>query len=1270
MTNDDLISAPDLLRAPSEQVEPDPPSFYVPPSGNIFEPVSYVSEPTSIRQIGLPATPDEVYQSHLQQGEFSFSQQLESFNQLENTAESLYLKYKDAPIAANDQDIVALDNGWNALDAMKNKGITDTDLLFQFGDAEYPSELEWRLNNWKRETTNRYIVERMTIGESLGAGFITAARDPLSWAMAAIPFVKAGFVGRAAYGAGIGATEAAVAEVLLHSSQTERTLEESFLGIGATAIFGGILGPLAGKQAKDAGMERELERAYENLETDMTTGRGFTGDGPLSADKTYRYDPDVDLKFQNDIRDAVSAGKMTAEAGHKAIADEAARNSQVKFGAVMRPLRQISPLLYVSLSRSHVARSSLEMMTDSALIKNKHFQGIKSKTSMDTQIDTINSRMMVLNYNSIMDNYLEYLGVDPTVSTFRETRARWNSRGGKMSMEEFKKAVTDGYETDNFPNEFVKKAVEDREKIMGAYEKELVGTGVLRPDNHKEIKKWNEKYEAALKQSEEAVAELEVQAEIANKIKGNTQRLEEEMRWVNFELEKVRAKLHRSKSANMQKKHNARMDKLSERIVDINKRKELLNKQHKAMTPSQLGKLKARDTRARKILEELGEGPPEPSFKATLPFGAKRYLPRIFMAVNVSRYKPQFIEAVVKDWVDQAKLHLSEASGTADKVRLQARVDEMTSVEGQKILRDKASDIADNITRKAVPHLNIEFIGKTNVRKKHRNLRVRSEALRNISTPDGKTIDFIEKDIMAITRGHVTAMTPELVMKKNGFNMQDVVDGIYDDYAKILEELRAKHGKELEDGTVTLSKKGQREIRKVEREMNGVVDRMQALYQQLNNDYARPNNPTGAFNQLRLSVMQYNVMRMLGSMTISAVTDLGNFITHIGLGGMRGSFQALGNMWNKDNRQYARKMGLITETVLASRLNALTLSDEFGPNMSSATKKMHNWSKTFSNATGMNHWNAGLKEIALMAYQDELLGIGKQMAMAYSRVSKIDKNGKWLDADGNIIKKPVSDKRMAKFAVAGIDVNDFIAIGNKHIIDLENNRGNLNGLRVSDFDADHWTDEAGQNFLDVLKRQSDMAIVTPGAGDLPLWIRTPVGSMIGQFKSFSFTAINRIMLPNMQRIAMGDPSAVVGMTMQMGLAVAVYNAKMWGMDKEPDNSWQNLSGEMFRRSGYFGILADIDAISHKVSRGNVSINALVGGGDVSRYYSRSFSGDLVGPTFGTLEDAGRAFGTLFSEDFNKGDLSSLRRLIPYQNLYWIRRGLTEGEQMIAQNMGL
>jgi hypothetical protein len=285
--------------------------------------------------------------------------------------------------------------------------------------------------------------------------------------------------------------------------------------------------------------------------------------------------------------------------------------------------------------------------------------------------------------------------------------------------------------------------------------------------------------------------------------------------------------------------------------------------------------------------------------------------------------------------------------------------------------------------------------------------------------------------------------------------------------------------------------------------------------------------------------------------------------------------------------------------------------------------------------TGMNHWNAALKEATLLSFMDEILGVAG---------------------------KPMSAAKLRKFAQAGLDADDLRVIGELY---AKEGSPMVNGVRVTD--TRNWNHEVGRRLMAVLRHEVDTAIVTPGAGDLPLVMRTPMGQLIGQFKSFSFTAVQRILIPGVQRMATGDPTALIGFVSQVSLGAAAYGLKAYGYGGKPSTDPEHILREAIDRSGYFGVFTDINAIAEKLTNGTAGLSGLARamggqGAELSRYSGRSVVGDLIGPTFGTASDVIRATNAVFQDEILPGDIRALRRLVPYQNHYVLRFGLNEVQE--------
>jgi hypothetical protein len=91
--------------------------------------------------------------------------------------------------------------------------------------------------------------------------------------------------------------------------------------------------------------------------------------------------------------------------------------------------------------------------------------------------------------------------------------------------------------------------------------------------------------------------------------------------------------------------------------------------------------------------------------------------------------------------------------------------------------------------------------------------------------------------------------------------------------------------------------------------------------------------------------------------------------------------------------------------------------------------------------------------------------------------------------------------------------------------------------------------------------------------------------------------------------------------------------------------------------------------SEKLTRGKIGASYLTGE-QMSRYQSRGAFGSLFGPSFGLGEDAAAVIGSVSANEMTRADLAKLRRMIPYQNLFYLRHAFDAVESGVADSLGL
>jgi hypothetical protein len=73
---------------------------------------------------------------------------------------------------------------------------------------------------------------------------------------------------------------------------------------------------------------------------------------------------------------------------------------------------------------------------------------------------------------------------------------------------------------------------------------------------------------------------------------------------------------------------------------------------------------------------------------------------------------------------------------------------------------------------------------------------------------------------------------------------------------------------------------------------------------------------------------------------------------------------------------------------------------------------------------------------------------------------------------------------------------------------------------------------------------------------------------------------------------------------------------------------------------------------------------------ISRYTDRSWLETSAGPSLGTALDIGRTMQDLAKDGVSRRDIHKIRRLLPYQNLFYARRAINWLEDATADSLGV
>lgn len=572
--------------------------------------------------------------------------------------------------------------------------------------------------------------------------------------------------------------------------------------------------------------------------------------------------------------------------------------------------------------------------------------------------------------------------------------------------------------------------------------------------------------------------------------------------------------------------------------------------------------------------------------------------------------------------LDNPRKHRSELRKLQKKANSTTRLNasrERALKAMEPLSREEAEDAADEIVNKIIGApsglvpaqlLPEKIIGRAGFTKS-----------RSLLIPDERIEDFLESDINHVMESYLRQVGPEieLTAQFGSKDMGEQIRQVSEEYTKLIKD--AKTPKER----AKLEKQREADLRDIE-----------AMRDRLIGTYGAPKDPRSFFVRAGRVARNVNFLRLLGGMTISAATDLMRPVMQHSLSkSLRPMGAMLGNMAAvKVATKDLREMAVGLDYVLSTRTKAIAdLTDPYSRR--SAFERGLNWgTQKFGNWTLMNQWNSALKSWSGLIVQSRILDNAQLLAAG----------------------KEVPPKEIRKLAQIGIDQSMLRRIGEQFAKHGEDMDGLLTGH------SHLWDDRAVREaFQSAVLKDVDSTVVTPGVGDTPLMMSNEVGKMILQFKTFIFAQHNRVIASGIQQ---GDASFYLGAMGTIALGAMVYVMKQKLSGRDIDYSPNNLVKEGIDRAGMIGWLSEPLNAVENISGGRFGLGAMFGAPPVSRFQSRNAIGALMGPTFDMAGDGAVIANGVLNGEFDDKQTHAVRKLLPYQNLFYISPLLNRVEEQL------
>tara|TARA_R110002095_G_scaffold196483_1_gene175358 strand:- start:997 stop:5073 length:4077 start_codon:yes stop_codon:yes gene_type:complete len=442
---------------------------------------------------------------------------------------------------------------------------------------------------------------------------------------------------------------------------------------------------------------------------------------------------------------------------------------------------------------------------------------------------------------------------------------------------------------------------------------------------------------------------------------------------------------------------------------------------------------------------------------------------------------------------------------------------------------------------------------------------------RVLDIPDDVLRPWLEDDYDKIVNNVTKSLVPdiEVIRKFGDLNMTEAKQKIVDEATKLANNAKTRRMKDY------YTSEGVERVKDLENVKSRMTGR-----------FGIPDDPSGFFSQAARTGKSLSFMSLLGGMMISALPDPAGVINRSGLETAFGVSDMITNPRRlikalSDGQEY----GAAAELAMNGRIAKLyDVMDEYGRG-TKFDRGLAAGTGLFAKSTGMVHWNWFWKSV-VAAF------VGSRMSKAAMAVANGSATTKQLQTLSANYIDTVMAQRIAKQ------------------IDKYADRDGLVWLPQ----ARLWDDaEAFNAFRAAMAREDGLAVITPGQ-DKPLAFSTPIGGLAFQFKTFAFSAHNRVLLAGVQRL---DAEFAAAATTFLILGSQVSNIKAWENNKEPKTGIA-LAEDALDRSGLGAVLME----------GYGTVNALTGGaisvsGEIpSRFQTRSVLSGAAGPAFDQMVKTG------------------------------------------------
>lgn len=485
---------------------------------------------------------------------------------------------------------------------------------------------------------------------------------------------------------------------------------------------------------------------------------------------------------------------------------------------------------------------------------------------------------------------------------------------------------------------------------------------------------------------------------------------------------------------------------------------------------------------------------------------------------------------------------------------------------------------------------------------------------RKLSINHANFKEFLETNVNTVTQHYISRMSPAIEIAKEfgDIRMTSTIEDLIDRMNRYADESPADRDFIL------------KEQERLVKAINDLRDKVLGVYE-------IPKNPDSLYVEVLQGARAWSNLSFMGSVTEIATIDVGKIVMTEGFTRtFGGAFKSLlsrvskgtESAWFKGGKE-AEQAGLARNVIFSARVREIANAGGYR-NGSRMSRWLNKTSGPFFVLNLLTVWTDMLERFAGTLIQSRMIQDSVHWA-----------NGTLPIERQRALAKAGIDEALAKqFAKQWQDAGSHI----EESLHLAN--------------TDGWADlNLVKKFRTILATEVNNAVITPGAADKPNFMSTEMGKTITQYRTFSVSTTQRVLMSALQA---PDKYALTTMLSMVTLAMMV------DAHRRPDYINLDIEEQIYRAveiSGITGILMDINSILEVATGNELGLRPLFGFDPVIKDPNWGVrTGSIGGPSVSLLSQLLYAFTD--SDAGTDDKAKAIRRLI-FLNNYFAFEGMID-----------